>query len=264
MGVEISGEKLTPFSTRGPLSVDELELLSAVGETVPLDELLPAKPVKIGDSWPVPGATLALLLGLDEVTSNTVQVTLKEVTPDFARLELAGRAEGKLYGAMNQIALKAKCRFDRHAVHRLVCDGPAADPRRKRGRVRPQLDVSGEGTRNASNKLGGIERRCAADVPVKPTDELLRVQYHLERGDVQLTHDRAWFLTGHYSDQDEFHRLDRSQDIGLCKVSPQPQVSVAKLPNAAQFQEIVRKALGDKFGDVVDVADSRNERTCGL
>ena len=78
----------------------------------------------------------------------------------------------------------------------------------------------------------------------------------MERGGIQLTHDRTWFLTGHYSDQDEIHRLDRGQDIALCKVAPQPQLSVAKLPTAAQFQENVRKALGGNFGEIVNVSGS--------
>ena len=89
-------------------------MLSAVGESLILDQLLPTNPVKIGDSWPVSDDTTAVLLALEDVTANSVRTTLKEVTPDFARFELEGRVEGKLYGAMNQISLKAKCRFDRH------------------------------------------------------------------------------------------------------------------------------------------------------
>ena len=78
-------------------------------------------------------------------------------------------------------------------------------------------------------------------------------------GEIRLTHDRAWFLTGHYSDQDEFHRLDHGQDVGMCKVSPQPQLSVAKLPTAGQFQEIVQKVLGPSFGEITDVSESQTD-----
>ena len=87
--------------------------MTAVGESLPLDQLLPDKPVKIGDTWKVSDDTIALLLGLEEITSNSVQMVLDEVTPEFARFELAGQVEGKLYGAGNQIGLTAKCRFDR-------------------------------------------------------------------------------------------------------------------------------------------------------
>ena len=78
-----------------------------------MDQLLPGKPVKIGESWKISDDTIALLLGLEEITSNSVQMVLNEVTPEFARFELAGQVEGRLYGAGNQIGLKAKCRFDR-------------------------------------------------------------------------------------------------------------------------------------------------------
>jgi hypothetical protein len=104
-----------------------------------------------------------------------------------------------------------------------------------------------------------LSEKALEGLTLKPTEELLRVQYQMDRGGIQLTHDRAWFLTGHYSDQDEIHRLDHSQDIALCKVAPQPQLSVAKLPTAAQFQENVRKALGGNFGEIVDVSEVQND-----
>jgi hypothetical protein len=260
VGVEINGAKVTPFSPRGPLNVDELELLSAVGETLPLDELMPTNPVKIGGTWPVPNETVAVLLGLDDVTTNSVQTMLKEVTPEFARLELAGRVEGKLYGATNQITLKAKCRFDRHAK-RIDWFAMGLQQTREVSMVESGLDwtfqVKVRVTPLATSDE--LSEKALAELPLKPSDDMLRVQYQLDRSEIQLTHDRAWFLTGHFSDRDEFHRLDRGQDMGLCKVSPLPQISAAKLPTAAQFQEVVHKALDGNFGEVVDVTESRNE-----
>ena len=44
VGVEIVGGKATLFSPKGPFSMDELELVTAVGESLPLDQLLPGKP----------------------------------------------------------------------------------------------------------------------------------------------------------------------------------------------------------------------------
>ena len=259
VAVEIVGSKATPFSPRGPLSVAELELLSAVGETLPLDQLLPDNPVKIGDAWPLPGEMVALLLGLDEVTSNSVQTTLKEVTPEFARFELAGQAEGKLYGASNQISLKAKCRFDRK-TGRIDWFAMRLQQRREVSVVEAGLDwtflVQAKiAPAEASQELSAA---TLADLPLKPTAALLRVQYQLAEGECQLSHDRDWFLTNHYSDQDEFHRLDGDQDIGMCEVSPQPQVSLAKLPSLAQFQDIVQKALGSNFGQIEDVSEGLN------
>ncbi len=113
IGVEIVGGKATPFSPQGTLDIDELELVTAAGESLPVDQILPATPMKIGQKWKVANDTVALLLGLEQVTANSVEVVLKEVAPDVARMELEGQVEGKLYGAANQVSLKAKCRFDR-------------------------------------------------------------------------------------------------------------------------------------------------------
>ena len=260
VGVEIRGPKVTPFSLRGPLNVDELELLSAVGETLNLDQLLPTKPVRIGDSWPVADETAAVLLALEDVTTNSVRTTLKEVTPDFARFELEGRAEGKLYGALNQISLKAKCRFDRH-TNRIDWIAMGLQQRRDVGMVESGLDWTFQVRVKITPAQTSAElsETALADLPTKADDELLRVQYDMADGEIRLTHDRAWFLTGHYSDQDEFHRLDHGQDIGMCKVSPQPQLSVAKLPTAGQFQEIVQKVLGPSFGEITDASETQTD-----
>lgn len=265
VGMEISRTKVTPFCPRGSLNVDELELLSAIGDSLPLDQLLPGKPVKIAESWPLPDDTATVLLGLDEVTANTVQTTLKEVTPEFARLELAGRIEGKLYGAANQITLKAKCRFDRH-TQRIDWFAMGLQQTRDVSMVEAGLDwtVQAKVRITPSANSDELSEKALDGLPLKPADDLLRVQYQMDRAGIQLTHDRAWFLTGHFSDRDEFHRLplrgaSRGEDIALCKVSPQSQLSVAKLPTADQFQEMVRKALGGNFGEIVDVSEARNE-----
>ncbi len=260
VGVEIKGQKVTPFSPRGPLNVDELELLAAVGETLNLDLLLPTKPMRIGDSWPVPDETVAVLLALDDVTANSVRTTLKEVTPEFARFELEGRAEGKLYGAMNQISLKAKCRFDRRC-QRIDWFAMGLQQKRDVGMVESGLDWTFQVRVKVTpaQTLAELNETALADLPLKADDEHLRVQYDMADGEIRLTHDRAWFLTGHYSDQDEFHRLDHGQDIGMCKVSPQPQLSVAKLPTAGQFQEIVRKVLGSSFGEITDASETQTD-----
>ena len=83
------------------------------------------------------------------------------------------------------------------------------------------------------------------------------MRYLQSGGGCQLTHDRSWFLTDATRDYDEFHRLDRGQDIGLCKISPQPQVErVASCPRLEQFQGIVQKLLGENFGEFLEVSQA--------
>ena len=257
VAVEIVGGKETPFSPKGPLGMDELELVSAVGDSLPLDQLLPGKPVKVGDSWQPADDTLALLLALDEMSSNSVQMALNEVTPEFARFELTGSVEGKLFGADNRISLKGKCRFDRH-TGRIDWFAMRLKQSRDIGMVEAGIDA----TVLVQIKIGGLEASeklsdaALADLPLKPTPELTSIRYLLSGGGCQLTHDRSWFLIDASRDHDEFHRLDRGQDIGLCKISRQPQGDVSKLPSLEQFRDIVQKLLGDRVSEFVEMAQA--------
>ncbi|MEI8372922.1 MAG: hypothetical protein WCJ35_08820 [Planctomycetota bacterium] len=255
IGVEIVGGKSTLFSPKGPFSMDELELVTAVGESLCLDQLLPGNPVKIGSLWRISDDTIALLLGLDEVTSNSVQMALNEVTPEFARFELVGQVEGKLFGASNQINLKAKCRFDRQ-TGRIDWFAMRLKQNRDIGVVEDGLDatvlVQAKITRlEIAEKLSDA---VLADLSLKLTDERMLVRYLQSGGGCQLTHDRSWFLIDRTRDQDEFHRLDRGQDIGLCKISPQPQVHVSNLPSLEQFQGIVQKLLGTNLAEFSELS----------
>ncbi len=257
VGVEIVGGKATLFSPKGPLNMDELELVTAVGESLPLDQLLPSKPVKIGEQWRISDDTIALLLGLEEITSNSVQMVLNEVTPEAARFELAGHVEGMLFGVGNQVSLKAKCRFDRR-TGRIDWFAMRLKQSRDIGVVEDGLDatvlVQAKITRlETSEKLGDA---ALADLSLKPTDDLTLVRYLQSKGGCQLAHDRSWFLIDRARDYDEFHRLDRGQDIGLCKISPQPQVGVSKLPTLEQFQGIVQKLLGENFGEFLELSQA--------
>ncbi len=257
VGVEIVGGKSTLFSPRGPFSMDELELVTAVGESLCLDQLLPGKPTKIGSPWRISDDTTALLLGLEEITSNSVQMVLNEVTPEFARFELVGQVEGKLFGASNQISLKAKCRFDRR-TGRIDWFAMRLKQNRDIGVVEDGLDA----TVLVQTKITQLETSeklsdaALANLSLKPTDELTLVRYLQSQGGCQLTHDRSWFLIDRTRDQDEFHRLHRGHDIGLCKISPQPQVSVPNLPSLEQFQGIVQKLLGTNLAEFSELSEA--------
>ncbi len=257
VAVEIVGGKATLFSPAGPFDVDDMELVTTVGESLPLDQLLPGKQVKIGESWKISDDTVALILALDEITSNSVEMVLKEVTPEFARFDLAGRVEGRTYGAGNQISLKAKCRFDRR-TGRIDWFAMRLKQSRDIGVVEDGLDATVL-VQTKISRLENSEKLSAAalaDLGLKPTDDLTLVRDLLSGGGCRLTHDRSWFLIDRTHDHDEFHRLDGGQDIGLCKISPQPQVSVAKLPSLEQFQGIVQKLLGENFGEFLDLSQA--------
>jgi hypothetical protein len=257
VGVEITGSRATLFSPKGPFNLDELELVTTLGESLGLDRLLPSKPVKIGETWKISDETIALLLGLEEVTSNSLEMAFTAADAEYARFKLSGKVEGKLYGAASQIDLTANCRFDRHSG-RIDWFAMRLTQNREIGVVEDGLDwtVLVKIAISRQENSQELSDTALAGLGLKPSDALTLVQYMPRGGEHQLTHDRMWYLIDRTRDYDEFRRLNHGQDIGLCKVSAQPQVNLDRLPNLKQFQGIVQKLLGDNFAEFLETAQA--------
>ena len=95
IAVRAEGPLVTAFSPAGPLSRDELDLITPIGNSLLLDNLLPDHAVAIGDSWKHGENLLTALLEWDTVTASEVQSTLTQIVGNYARAEFSGRAEGR-------------------------------------------------------------------------------------------------------------------------------------------------------------------------
>ncbi len=100
------------FSLQEPMTRDELEVIDILGNSLLLDDLLPDRPVAVGDVWEQSDKVMAALLGLNDATQCHVQCTLKEVNETVARVEMTGSLEGPINDTSAKIELKAKYRFD--------------------------------------------------------------------------------------------------------------------------------------------------------
>lgn len=263
VGVEITGPKVKPFCPRGPLNLDELELIIAAGESLPVDQLLPEGKVSVDQKWKTPDDMLAILLGLEEITTNSVETALTEVTPEVARLELNGQVEGKLYGAANQIELKAKCRFNRK-MQRIDWLAIKVKQTREIGLVEDGVDVTVlvQMKITPKNSSDALSDAALKGLPLKPTDDLCKLVHESKEGGWQCTHDRQWFLIDHFRDLDVFHRVDHGQDLGMCKISPMPKVDPGKVVTLKQFQADVQRALGKNFGEFIEAGEAPNDANC--
>ena len=260
IAVEVKGPKVTTFSPQGPLAIDELDLVTAAGESLAIDALLPEQPVKVHESWKVPDDALTAMLDLEEITENKVQMTLLDAMPEYFHMEMKGHVVGKLYGASNQLELGAKCRMDRR-TGRIDWFAMQVTQSRENGVIEPGLEV----TMRVQMRVTSLDK-CDAladdklkDLVLKPTAELCRVQYSPTEGHWEVMHDRQWYLVEHFRDLDIFHRLEHGQDIGVCKISRLPQTTLTSLPTLPRFQASVEKALGANFANLVEANQGTTE-----
>ena len=262
--VEAVGQNETLFSPDGNLTRDELDAVDIQGSSLLLDRLLPRKAVAVGDQWPCSNELMAAFLGLDEVAKNNVECSLKEVADTVARFEMVGRVEGAVGGVSTVIDVKGRFRYDLRVkrvdwlgmlikeVHgsSFVADGLDAVSRLS-VKVTP-----GEPSESLTEEALG---KVAEQLRASPESEYL--VFESANGDWQFGHDRRWFL--HHrapkSDAAVLRMIDRGEFLGQCNLSSLAQREPDKLPSLEAFQEDVKKALGESFGEFVEAGQSSND-----
>ena len=72
------------YSPDGALNREELDLIEVPGNTLVIDQLLPAGPVAPGDSWKLKDQALADLLALEAVSWTDAEAMLASVSDGMA------------------------------------------------------------------------------------------------------------------------------------------------------------------------------------
>jgi len=253
IGVQVSPPQVLLFSPTGPLTREQLDLIDIAADTALLDMLLPDHPVVAGQSWTHSNELLSALLRLDAVIGNDVQSVLKEVTGDVARVEISGNVEGAVQGSSTKIELKGRYHFNLQE-QRITWVGVLIKEKRGAGPVSPGLNVVARvvATITPESPCTQLSDEAIAAQPIEPGEESLRLVFRPLDASWELLYDRRWFITAQEKQMLVLRLLDRGVFVGQCKVvtgSPGHQLSLDR------FQQDIREALGEKFGQFVRAAE---------
>lgn len=259
IGVEIAKQTASLFSPQGSLTRDELDAIDVQGNSLLLDRLLPEKAVAVGDRWEHSADLLAAMLGLDEVAKTTVRSTLKEVTGEVARFEIAGRVEGAIYGVSTAIEIKGRYRFSLQNK-RIDWLGILVKEVRAPSFVADGVDVVSRLaiTISPAQEPASLSDAALAKLTLKATPETLLLTYESQGGSWTCKHDRRWYV--HHQrpriDVAVLRLVDRGMLAGQCNLSSLPDKEPDKLISLEEFQQDVRKALGKSFGEFIEASQS--------
>ena len=257
VGVAVDPTAVSLFALREPMTRDELEVIDILGNSLLLDRLLPEGPVAIGEAWKPADNVAAALLGLDSVTRNELQCVLKEVTNTVARVELSGSVEGPVNDTKTRIELKGKYRFDLRTKR---IDWLAMLTKEDRGisrvavgfdiAVRFQMTIVPQSTppELADEQLAGLK--------VEPTPDLAELRCESPQGGWQITHDRQWYLNSNDRENGMLKLVRQGAVVCQCNIASLPQREPDKLVSLEEYQDEVRRALGDNFGQFVEAKQS--------
>jgi hypothetical protein len=247
------------FSPQGPLVREELDLLDVPGNTLWLENLLPAKPVAVGDRWRHGDQLLASLLGLDAVSQADVNSELKSIDADNARFELAGEIHGAVGGVATDISFKAKYRFDRKQ-RRIAWIGMLIKEKRSVGHVATGLDVVAKmqvslAPLAESRRLSGeLLNSLALDAAARS----VALECLAPAGKFRFQHGRGWHVMSDAGEVLTMRYVDRGELVAQCNVSSLADVDEGKIPTLAKFQQDIEKALDKNFGQFIQASESMN------
>jgi len=251
-----TGDSLFCYSPSGPLNRSDLEVVSEHFETLHLTGLLPAKEVRVGDTWKLESSVAQSLCLFDGLISHELKATLKEATASNATIVLEGTAKGIENGAMATLTISASFQLDLIKKRIVSVEWKQKDVR-DQGPASPAAEIESTTTLKREllasepeellvGKLAGVP--MGNDVPVA-----MKSLLHKDpRGRFQFLHERDWQLVG----QTDYHVIMRLMDRGdfVCQttITPWKNAGVGKHMTADEFEKLVEAGTGWKMEKMLE------------
>jgi hypothetical protein len=233
------------------MSNSELELLQMPGDSLAVLGLLPAKSVKVDESWKVDPWVIQMLTGTEAVAKSELTCKLQSADQQAAKVTFEGSVEGATLGAANEITLSGHYVFDLQEKYLKSLELKQKE-KRFVGAVSPGMNVEAvvEFVRGPAPSVGELTDKLAESTPLTPPAELLLVEQRLPWG-VRVVHDRRWHVFHTTNSAAVLRLLDKGSMVAQCNVTQVESMQPGEHTSEVRFQEDIRNALADKLTDIV-------------
>jgi hypothetical protein len=257
--VEATDAQPNLYSPAKPLAADELDLLQVPATSLLVEQMLPGKEVKVGETWTTENAPWAGLLNLDAVSKSQVVGTLVAVDATTARIEFKGLVQGAIGGVASDIDIAGRAAFDLRQ-NRITWLGLVIKEKRSIGHIEPGVEMTAKlqmtvATIPEPEELGwaGID-----DVPSPTPPEALLLGLESSRGRYRLEHERRWHVMSDRGEVLSLRMVDRGELVAQCNVTSVAAGDAAKRPSLEDFQNDIRRSLGPNFEQFVTAGETKN------
>lgn len=259
--IEVGEESATMYSPLGPLTRDELELLKLPADPALWQALLPTKAVQAGDNWKLSDPTLAMLLGIEVVTTNEVTAKLVQMDDKLAQMELAGAVTGAIGGVSAEFDLKAKYSFD---LAKKYIPWVALGIKEKRaiGHAQPGYEITSR-VRIAATPLRSSPHLAdgfLAQFPLELKDGSTLLSHESTEGGFHLLHDRRWHVMADHRDATIMRMVDHGDLIAQCNISRLKNLAPDKRLSLDGFAQEVQTTLGKTLDHILDTDQSTTDQ----
>jgi hypothetical protein len=244
---------LVCFAPAGPLSRDDLDLVTEHFNPQCLPGLLPGKVVNVGDTWAVGDNAAQAACLFHGVLKNALVGKLTGVKDGVATFTVEGTADGVENGAKVSLTVTATGTFDVATARVTALDWKQKD-QREQGAVNPASEVEVAVTLKRE-PLDALPKelsddavaKLASGAPAKLTDLRLadpKGRYHIH-------HARDWYVTGQTDTHLVLRLVEKGEFVAQATVMPWRKVDAGKHSTMEEFKKAVADTPGWVAGKVV-------------
>ncbi len=241
-------EGLFCFCPAGPLTRDELDLVTEHFNPQGLAGLLPGKAVKVGDTWNLSPAAVQTVCLFDGVVKNDLTGKLTSVANGQATFSIEGTAEGLEHGAVVKLAITATGTFDLVAQHLTALTWKQKD-HREQGPIAPasRVDVTVTLKRQRlAHPPQELEDAALANIPAGNSipAAMTHLRYDDPHGRYTLVYARDWHITGQTDQHLILRLLERGEFLAQATVLAWKKAAPGQHTPADEFKKAVNTTPG--------------------
>lgn len=243
------------YSPAGPMTREELEVVSEHFDTLTLTGILPTSEVKVGDSWKLPNETVQAFCQFEALISNELTVKLEEVAEGFATFSIGGKASGIELGSLAKLTVSGRAKYE-VLPRKLVSVEWTQKDERDQGPASPA----------ATLEATTIVKRSAIEQPKELSDsalesiprgfevpQALALIYHQDierRYDVATSRD--WRLVAQTEQHLVLRLIDRGELVAQAALMAWTKVEPGKHSSIESFKEATANAPGWQQEEVLE------------
>lgn len=247
------------FSPAGPLTRDELDLVTEHFNPQCLAGLLPGKAVNLNDTWTVAPAAAQAACQFDGLIKHALTGKLTAVADGKATFTIEGTAEGIEQGAKVTLAITATGTFDT-AAKRIVGLSWKQKDDREQGPVAPASQVEATVTLKRVSMAEApkeLTDTALATVPKGEIPPALALLRHADpKGNYALTYPRDWHVTGQTDQHLILRLLDKGEFVAQATVATWKKADPGKHTSTEEFKKAVVATPGWTATRVLEDAES--------
>jgi hypothetical protein len=251
-------DQFLAYSPAGPMTHDELDVVSEHFDTLTLTGLLPSNDVTTGDSWKLSNDVAQALCQFEALISTELTAKLDEVADGFASISIGGKASGIELGALTKVTVSARAKYE-ILPKRLVSVEWTQKDERDQGPASPAATV----------ETTTIVKRAAVEMPKELTDSALEsvppgfdvppaltLVYHRDaQSHYDVAASRDWHLVAQTDRHLVLRLIDRGDLVAQVALTPWNKADAGKHISPEEFKQAMAQAPGWQLDEILEASE---------